>query len=179
MRRHVVVMGVSGTGKTTVGRLVAEALGWQFVEGDELHPPENVAAMAAGHPLTDELRAPWLAAIRDVMTSAALEDRRVVVACSALKRAYRDVLRSAQGGAWHAHIVVAPTALEERLTNRRGHFMPASLLASQLATLEALAPDEPGVEVHGAANPRRTAAAVLEALPWAQSTGTSTGRSRQ
>ncbi|GEL96440.1 gluconokinase [Cellulomonas composti] len=161
---HVVVMGVSGSGKTRVGRLLADELARPFVEADDLHPAANVAAMSAGVPLTDELRAPWLVAVRDAMSAHHQAGLDAVVACSALRRGYRDVLRGAAGGARFVHVVVAPDELERRLTHRAGHFMPPSLLASQLATLEDLAPDEDGVAVASGPTPAETARAALAAL---------------
>nr|WP_325051497.1 gluconokinase [Cellulomonas rhizosphaerae] len=160
MSEHVVVMGVSGTGKTTVGRLVAERLGATFIEGDDLHPAANVESMRAGIPLTDEQRAPWLALIRDAMDAAGGD---TVVACSSLRRSYRDVLREAHGRVRFVHLVVPPDELARRLEARAGHFMPATLLASQLATLEELGPDEAGVDVPVVGTPRDVADAALRA----------------
>ena len=127
----VVVMGVSGAGKTTVGRALAAAVGWPFVEADELHPPANVAKMARGEPLDDADRAPWLAAVAARMRE--LEDG--VVACSALREQYRRVLR-VRDDVRFVLLDVPREVLEERMARRRGHFMPPSLLPSQLATLE-------------------------------------------
>lgn len=161
---HLVVMGVSGTGKTTIGKLVAERLGRPFVEGDELHPPANVEKMHAGIPLTDEDRCPWLRLVRDAMTEHARAGRSAVVACSALRRTYRDVLREAEGRVRMVHIAVPDDDLDRRMSARRGHFMPAGLLASQLATLEPLGPDEDGVVVPAGAVPYATTRAVLDAV---------------
>jgi gluconokinase len=127
----VVVMGVSGAGKTTIGQALAAALGWPFVEADELHPPANVAKMARGEPLDDADRAPWLEAVAARMR--ALDDG--VVACSALRERYRDVLR-VRPDVRFILLDVPRALLEQRLAARRGHFMPPSLLPSQLATLE-------------------------------------------
>ena len=134
----IVVMGVSGSGKTAVGEALAAGLALPFLEGDSLHPPANVAKMAAGCPLDDADRAPWLAAIAAWMGARA----DGVVACSALKRAYRDQLR--EGAPDARFVLLAPprAALEQRLGRRRGHFMPGSLLDSQLATLETPDADE-------------------------------------
>ncbi len=136
----VVVMGVSGSGKTRIGTLLAARLGVTFVDGDDLHPPENVAAMAAGRPLDDALRAPWL----DRVGSWLVEHPDGVVACSALRRAYRDRLRSWSPGAVFVHLD-GPVALVRSRMEGRSHFMPPSLLGSQVATLEPLAEDEAGV----------------------------------
>jgi gluconokinase len=127
----VVVMGVSGAGKTTIGRALAAALGWPFVEADELHPAANVAKMARGEPLDDADRAPWLDAVAARMR--ALGDG--VVACSALRVRYRDVLRI-RDDVRFVLLEVPEAELERRVAARKGHFMPASLLPSQLATLE-------------------------------------------
>lgn len=137
---RIVVMGVSGCGKTTLGRALAAALGLRYVEGDELHPPENVARMAAGVALTDDDRRDWLAAVGRELAAAG-EDG-AVVACSALKRAYRDRLRAAAPDLRFVHLHGAPELLAARLATRQGHYMPASLLQSQLDTLEPPAPDE-------------------------------------
>ncbi|WP_426594031.1 gluconokinase [Cellulomonas sp. McL0617] len=158
---HLVVMGVSGTGKSTVGRLVAEQLGRPFVEGDELHPAANIDKMRAGIPLTDDDRGPWLRAVRDAMDDAG---GPTVVACSALRRSYRDILRTADGRVRFALLVATPEELARRLAARPGHFMPPSLLASQLATLEPLAPDEDGITVRSDDDPVATATAAAQAL---------------
>ncbi|MBV1705548.1 MAG: gluconokinase, partial [Hyphomicrobiales bacterium] len=133
----VVVMGVSGAGKTTVGRRLAQALGVDFVEGDDLHSPEARAKMAAGHPLTDDDRRPWLDRIGARLADELARGRGVVVACSALRGAYRDRLRAAAGARLRfVHIAADPEAMRARLAARKGHFMPASLVDSQFATLE-------------------------------------------
>lgn len=134
----VVVMGISGSGKSSVGEALAISLGVPFLEGDSLHLPANVAKMAAGEPLDDADRAPWLTAIAAWMGTH--DDG--VVACSALKRAYRDRLRD--GAPTTRFVLLAPprAVLEQRLGRRQGHFMPGSLLDSQLATLEPPPADE-------------------------------------
>ncbi|MBB1159674.1 MULTISPECIES: gluconokinase [Amycolatopsis] len=137
----IVVMGVSGSGKTTVGKAVAEELGVEYAEADTFHPQANIEKMTAGHPLTDEDREPWLAAI--ALWIAEHQESGGVVSSSALKRRYRDVLR---GGwdVWFLHLHGSRDLLAERMKTRSGHFMPVSLLDSQLADLEPLEPDEPG-----------------------------------
>jgi carbohydrate kinase (thermoresistant glucokinase family) len=135
-------MGVSGSGKTTVGAALADALGLRFVDGDALHPAANVAKMAAGIPLDDADRAPWLDAIGAVLATGP-----VVVACSALKRAYRDRLRAAAPELQLVFLDGSRELLASRMAARPGHFMPASLLDSQLATLERPDPDEYPVTV--------------------------------
>ncbi len=138
-----VIMGVSGSGKSLIGAKLAAALHIDFVEGDDLHPPENVQRMAAGVPLTDDNRRGWLLRIADRLHDAQRARIGLVVSCSALKRIYRDLLRSS-GSADVRFVYLAGSRelLAERLAKRRGHFMPASLLESQLATLEEPAPDE-------------------------------------
>jgi gluconokinase len=135
--RPVVVMGVSGSGKTTVGAALADALGLPFVDGDSLHPAANVAKMAAGIPLDDADRAPWLEAIGRVLAAGP-----VVVACSALKRVYRDRLRAAAPALQLVFLDGSPAVLASRMAARPGHFMPTTLLDSQLATLERPEPNE-------------------------------------
>lgn len=133
----IVVMGVSGSGKTSVGERLAERLGCAFVEGDQLHPPANIEKMGKGIPLTDDDRWPWLDLIGHELTEARGRSESVVVSCSALKKTYRDRLRQASGGTlYFVFLTGDPKVLEERMGTRTGHFMPASLLQSQLATLE-------------------------------------------
>ncbi|MGK9052340.1 gluconokinase [Neorhizobium petrolearium] len=133
----IVVMGVSGSGKTSVGERLAERLGCAFVEGDRLHPAANVAKMAQGIPLTDDDRWPWLDLVGGELAGARGRGENVVVSCSALRRAYRDRLRKASGGTlYFVFLTGDPKVLEGRMGARTGHFMPTSLLQSQLATLE-------------------------------------------
>ncbi|MET3566179.1 gluconokinase [Leifsonia sp. 563] len=138
--RAVVVMGVAGCGKSTVAALLAERLGWERLEGDGLHPATNVERMSAGVPLTDDDRAPWLAAIAEWMRERLDVGRPVVVACSALARRYRDVLR--RDDVLFLHLSGSPELLEARLASREHHFMKSGMLQSQLATLEPPAGDE-------------------------------------
>jgi gluconokinase len=154
----VVVMGVSGSGKTTVGLAVAAAMGWPFAEGDDFHPAANVAKMRDGHPLTDEDRWPWLETIGEWIDAREQAGESAVVSCSALRRAYRDVLRRGRPDVRFLHIVVPPGVIQDRMDHREGHFMPTSLLESQLETLEPLEADEPGVVVTN----EGTAAEVLD-----------------
>lgn len=135
----IVVMGVSASGKSSVGTALADRLGIPYVDADDLHPQVNVDKMAAGVPLTDDDRWPWLDAV-----AARLAEGPVVVACSALKRAYRDRLRASARDAVFVHLTGDPRVLDERIGDREGHFMPASLLQSQLDTLEVLGDEEAG-----------------------------------
>ena len=138
-----VVMGVCGSGKSLIGAMLARELGVDFVEGDALHPPDNVKRMAAGIPLTDDDRQGWLTAIATRLRDARRAGVGLVVSCSALKRKYRDLLRSAGDADVRLVFLAGPRSLvADRLANRRGHFMPASLLDSQLATLEEPTADE-------------------------------------
>ncbi len=146
----LVVIGVSAAGKSTVAAAVADRLGLRWVDADHLHPPSNVAAMASGAPLTDADRRPWLAAVGDALARGRGAGG-IVVACSALKRVYRDQLRAACPGIVFIHLDGARQVLAARAANRRGHFMPAALLDSQLATLEPLEADEAGVTIDIAA----------------------------
>ncbi len=138
----VVVMGVSGCGKSTVGALLAAALGLPFVEGDALHPPRNVALMAAGTPLTDADRADWLATIATRLGQAHAAGKGLVLSCSALKRRYRDQLRAPCPGLRWVHLQGSADQLRRRLQGRTGHYMPASLLDSQLSALQPPGADE-------------------------------------
>ena len=141
-RNLYVVMGITGSGKSTVGAMLAQKLGLDFVEGDDYHPPENVRRMAAGIPLTDADRADWLRALAARLREADESGDGVVVTCSALKRSYRDVLRAAAPEVQFVYLVGSRALIGERVAERRGHFMPASLLDSQLATLEEPDSDE-------------------------------------
>jgi gluconokinase len=132
----VILMGVSGAGKTTIGRLLAHTLGWRFLEGDDFHPPANVAKMHAGVPLTDEDRAPWLETLRGVLAEAVARGENVVLACSALRERYRQVLSVDPAQVRWVYLQGAPALIAKRLAARRGHFMPASLLDSQFNVLE-------------------------------------------
>jgi gluconokinase len=143
--RVLVVMGVSGVGKTTLGTLVAERLGWPFEEGDALHPEANVAKMAAGHALDDDDRWPWLDRVAGWIDERLSAGQAGVITCSALKRAYRDRLR--RPGVVFVHLTGPKELTAQRLAARRGHFMPTTLLDSQLATLEPLGADEDGFTV--------------------------------
>jgi gluconokinase len=143
----IVVMGVQGSGKSTVGRLLAERLGVEFLDGDDLHPAANKAKMAGGEPLTDEDRVPWLKAIGERLASARAEGRTIVVACSALKRWYRELLRASDDRLAFLCLDGDAALVAERLSHRNHEFMPPTLLASQFATLEPLAVWEAGVTV--------------------------------
>ena len=160
----VVVMGVSGSGKTTLAGALADALDCDFLEGDDLHPPANVARMARGEPLTDDDRRPWLDAIGSWIDERRGSGRSAVVTCSALRRSYRDTLCAGRPGVRFCEVDVSPEVLAGRLETRRGHFMPASLLPSQLATLEPLEPDEPGVTISGDGTPDQVLQGALAAL---------------
>jgi len=157
----IVVMGVSGSGKTTIGTALAEALGVEYAEADTFHPKANIDKMTAGTPLTDADRAPWLEAIagwiRDHQATGG------VVTSSALKRRYRDVLRTG-GDVWFAHLHGDRAILAERMQSRSGHFMPVSLLDSQLADLEPLQDDEPGAIFDIRETPAEITAAALAAF---------------
>jgi beta-N-acetylhexosaminidase len=144
-RHQIVVMGVSGCGKTTIGGLVARELGVPFLDGDSLHPVENVAKMAEGTPLTDDDRRPWLARVASTLANAG--DGGLVVACSALKRSYRDAIRALAPGTVFLHLHGSREVLGSRVEGRKGHFMPGTLLDSQLTTLEPLGADEAGAVV--------------------------------
>jgi gluconokinase len=161
---HLVVMGVSGSGKTTLAQILQRRLGWPYAEADEFHPRANIDKMAAGTPLTDEDRWPWLAAIRDWLTEQAHAGSSTIVTCSALRLAYRDVLREAQGRVRFVHLDAGADVIEPRLGKRQGHFMPPSLLPSQFATLEPLAEGEDGVVVVVDVPPDEVADRALAAL---------------
>lgn len=157
---HVIAMGVSGSGKSTVGRLLAERLGGEFFDGDDLHPEANVAKMAAGIPLDDTDREPWLRAIGGMMAASR---GTMVIGCSALKRRYRDMIRAAAPDTVFVHLHGTRELLAARMAARPDHFMPLSLLDSQIATLEDLEPDERGMVFDIAESPSRIA---TEAAGW-------------
>ena len=154
-----VVMGVSGSGKSTIGKALATRLGVRFEDADALHPASNVAKMAAGIALTDDDRMPWLALVGAELSAAS---DGLVIACSALKRAYREAILAAAPATRFILLDGSRELLETRLRHRHGHFMPASLLDSQLATLEPLAPEEPGVRV--SLEEHLTVASIVAAL---------------
>lgn len=158
----VVVMGVCGSGKTTVGRELARAIGAGFIEGDDLHTTSNRAKMSSGQPLTDADRWPWLDTIAAEARRLGGECRHVVVSCSALKRAYRDRLRMAGPTVRFIHLTGTPELLAERMLARTGHFMPPGLLASQLATLEHPQPDEGAAVLDIAAAPANLVQQAIE-----------------
>ncbi|MER5971780.1 gluconokinase [Streptomyces sp. NPDC002055] len=158
----VVVMGVSGTGKSTVGQALAAELGVPYAEADGFHPPANIAKMSGGTPLDDADRAPWLDAIGAWARSRA--GLGGVVSCSALKRAYRDRLRAAAPGLCFLHLTGERSLIAERLDGRRDHFMPGALLDSQFAALEPLQADECGTAVPVTADPASVTAQAVAAL---------------
>ncbi len=160
----IVVMGVSGCGKSTVGPLLAARLGWAFEDGDAFHPPANVAKMSAGTPLTDDDRWPWLAAIAARIARARADGSGVVLGCSALKRAYRDALRDGHGDVRFVHLAGSLELIAARQAARRGHFMPPSLMASQFAALEPPVDEADAVTLGVDGAPDALADAALRAL---------------
>ena len=161
----LVVMGVSGSGKTTVAELLAKELGWPFMEGDRLHPPANVEKMRQGIPLTNADRAPWLDRIGEELKTWAAEGRSGVMTCSALKRAYRDRIRSVRADVRFVYLKGSQQLIEARVAARHHEYMPASLLRSQFDTLEEPTPDEPGiVTVDAGGSADEEVAAVIAAL---------------
>jgi gluconokinase len=143
----IVVMGVAGSGKTTIGEKLAERLGWPYEDGDKFHPKGNVEKMSAGHPLTDDDRWPWLQAIADEIDRVCRQGNHVVIGCSALKRAYRDVLVHGRDDVRIVYLDGTRELIARRLKARKGHFMPPTLLESQFNTLQPPAPDEHPVVV--------------------------------
>lgn len=143
--RLLVVMGVSGSGKTAVAVQVAEQLGWQFADADDFHPSVNVDKMAAGEPLTDDDRWPWLYELSGWLSEQSRAGSSAVIACSSLRRAYRDVLRQADGRLFFVHLAGEASVIRRRLEQRSGHYMPPELLQSQFDVLEPLENDESGM----------------------------------
>ena len=160
----LVVMGVSGAGKSTVAALLAERLGWTFEEGDSLHPQANVEKMAAGIALTDDDRWPWLAKVADWIDAHLDAGENGIITCSALKRSYRTMINRRGSGVEYIYLAVDRAELEERVEHRAGHFMPPSLLASQLATLEPPLPPEPAFQVDAGTDAQLVVDRVMRAL---------------
>ena len=160
----LVVMGVSGSGKTTVAATLAHRLGWPFEEGDLLHPQANIEKMKAGHPLTDEDRAPWLDSVASWVDERLDAGENGVITSSALKRRYRDVINRRGDGVEFIFLSGTEETIAPRLANRQGHFMPASLLVSQFHDLEAPTRDEPALTFNVEAPPAVIAQEVIERL---------------
>ncbi|MDO8379290.1 gluconokinase [Phenylobacterium sp.] len=168
---QLVIMGVAGAGKSTLMRALAARLGWACQDGDDLHPAANVARMVRGEPLTDADRAPWLAAIGAWLDARRVEGRPAIVACSALKRAYRDGLRYGRPGLRFVWLKGEPAVLRRRLAGRAGHFVGQDLLASQIATLETPTAEEEVITVDIDLSTEAQADQVLAALGPAAATG--------
>ena len=161
---RVVVMGVSGCGKTTVGALLSDRTGWPFLDADSLHPATNVAKMARGEPLTDVDRWPWLDEVALWIGALREKGESGIIGCSALKRAYRNVLRGADPDLRFAYLGVDRSILVERMTKRHGHFFPVQLLDSQLADLEPPTADERPIMVQIGQSPEAVVDAILAGL---------------
>jgi len=157
----VVVAGVSGSGKTTVGVLLAKTLGWHFTDGDALHPAANIAKMRAGHPLTEADRKPWLKRVMAWMDGYQASGQSAVLACSALKLSYRDKLRAASPGVRIVFLEVSRSVLAARLGARHGHFFPAALLDSQLAAVQVPQPGEDALVLAASARPEREVREIM------------------
>ncbi|MDZ7632362.1 MAG: gluconokinase [Gemmatimonadaceae bacterium] len=164
MRRALVVMGTAGSGKTLIGSRLADAIGARFVEGDQFHPPANIARMAAGTPLTDDDRHDWLVALSQQLAAARAEECGVVVSCSALKRRYRDLLRHGDPSVRFIFLHGEPALLRSRLEARTGHYMAADMLESQLEILEAPAPDERAWSFDVRTAPEAIVRTIIDAL---------------
>ncbi|MFP5365519.1 MAG: gluconokinase [Actinomycetes bacterium] len=164
---HLVVMGVAGSGKSTLAAALSGQLGWMCAEADEFHPDANIAKMTQGIPLQDEDRWPWLREIRDWMTAQARAGKSTVLTCSALKKSYRQLLSEAEGRVLFLHLDGGADLISQRMQGREGHFMPPTLLPSQLATLEALTQEEldaGSLRLDISQSPERLVAAVVHAL---------------
>lgn len=157
-------MGVSGSGKTTISRLLAENLSAEFCDGDDLHPRHNIVRMAAGHALDDAERLPWLRNVGKRLHAARAEEQTLVLACSALKHSYRDLLRNHVADVFFIHLDGPMNVVQERINGRNHEFMPASLLASQYASLEPLRSDERGVRVDVTQTPEQILTRIKAAL---------------
>ncbi|MDN5766206.1 MAG: gluconokinase [Humibacillus sp.] len=160
----VIVMGVSGSGKTTVAKGISTITGWEFAEGDAFHSEANVEKMRSGHALTDDDRWPWLESIGEWISDKEAAGEPAVVACSALRRVYRDLLRRGRPHVRFLNVEAAREVIHDRMDHRSGHYMPPSLLASQLATFEPLEKDEPGVTISNEGTPAIVLERALAAL---------------
>lgn len=160
----VVVMGVSGVGKTTVGKGLAEALGARFLEGDDFHPKANIEKMSHGEPLSDADRKPWLERLAGELAVSRAKGESVVLTCSALRRRYRDILRAGHEDVDFVFLDAEQAVIQKRIDARKGHFMPPSLLDSQFAALERPGPDERAVRADATQPPDAIVAAVLQEL---------------
>lgn len=158
----LIVMGVSGVGKTTTARRLAKTLQWEFRDGDSFHPPENVAKMSRGEPLTDADRWPWLGAIVHWLDACKRHSTPAVVTCSALKRCYRDRLMKGRHDARLVYLTADKSVILARMAGRKGHFMPTTLLNSQFATLEPPGRDERAIEINVAMPPSRCVERILQ-----------------
>jgi gluconokinase len=160
----LVLMGVAGSGKTTVAEILVSRLDWRFEEGDALHPQSNIEKMRAGHPLSDADRAEWLKRVADWVDERLEKGQNGVITCSALKRSYRDVIDRRGSGVVFVFLSGPKSTIAERLASRQGHFMPPSLLDSQFSDLEEPGPDEPAIRVDIIGSPNAIAERVVAAL---------------
>lgn len=158
---HLVLMGVSGCGKTSVARALTQRLSWPYAEADDFHPQENKDKMAAGIALNDDDRWPWLESLRQWMSANAQAGRSTVVTCSALKKTYRDLLSQAEGNVFFVYLAGSQELIAERMRARTGHFMPTTLLPSQFATLEPLGAQENGITLDIQSSVNELAAQVI------------------
>jgi carbohydrate kinase (thermoresistant glucokinase family) len=174
----VVVMGVSGSGKTTVAKLLAETLGWHYQEGDALHPPENVAKMSGGTPLTDADRIPWLNRIAERIDDWRRKGDMGVVTCSALKHAYRDIIIDGRPDVALVHLKGSRDLIGRRMAARQGHFMPTALLDNQFATLQEPSRDEHAIVVDIGGTPFQIVAEIMQRLAEWRGALTAVGQGR-
>ena len=160
----LVVMGVTGSGKTTIASILARRLGWPFQEGDSLHPPTNIEKMKAGRPLTDDDRAPWLEKVAEWVEERLDSGQNGVITCSALKRSYREVINRRGSGVVFVFLSISEETVAARLAMRQGHFMPSTLLNSQFADLEEPTSDEPAIREDAGSPPGVVADRILHQL---------------